>query len=108
MESWLLTMLIFLPLVGIPVISLLDERHAARIRLYALTASVASLVVTIVAVVGFFIAVDGDGEKLWTSGKLALEQRIAWIEPGGLVGPLRISYHLGIDGISVWLVVLTA
>jgi len=108
MDSWLLTVLIFLPLVGIPAIVLTDERQAGRIRLFAMLASLLALAVAIVAVIGFFGQTYDDGQAVWASGGLALEQQIYWIKPGGAAGPLEISYHVGLDGVSIWLVALTA
>jgi len=105
MESWLLTIMIFLPLAGIPQIVALDDRHAGKARHIALAVSLLSLAVTCYVIVLFAC-------RAWGTGEQALEQRLALMalsDNSGAAGPaFQALYHVSVDGISVWLIALTA
>jgi NADH-quinone oxidoreductase subunit M len=68
------------------------DRNAGVIRTVALTGSLLGLLVTIPLWTGF----DA------TTAELQFVEKAAWIER------LNAHYHLGVDGISVWFVLLTA
>ncbi len=87
-----LTVLIFLPLVGALAIALTPSNDTARIRWVALVTSL----VTFGLAVRAFVAFDA-----YQPGMQFLEHR-PWIDSP------PISYHLGIDGMSLLLIVLTA
>ncbi|HZS33063.1 MAG TPA: NADH-quinone oxidoreductase subunit M [Methylomirabilota bacterium] len=88
----LLTTLVWLPTIGAVALLLLDARDPRRLRQVALAITTVTFVVSSLLWVGF------DRTR---PGMQFVEQR-AWI-PG-----VGISYHLGVDGISVLLVLLTA
>ncbi len=50
-----------------------------------------------------FTAFDGSGNALLDGGELAFESQMTWIE----LGPYDISWFVGVDGISLPLVILT-
>jgi NADH-quinone oxidoreductase subunit M len=87
----LLTTLIWLPTLGALALLLLDGRDERRLRHVALAVSTATFLVSLLLWVGF----DRSRPDMQF-----VEQR-AWIPGAG------ISYHLGVDGISVLLVLLT-
>ena len=87
-----LSVLVFLPLVGIPVLLLWRGMGDARAKWLTLVVMVADLVVAM-GVLGAF-----DPER---SGYQLVEQ-VDWVASVGL------SYLVGVDGFSIWLVVLTA
>jgi NADH-quinone oxidoreductase subunit M len=86
----ILSLMLFLPLIGALLVwAVRDERTARRIALAAM-AAVAAL-----------------GVLLW----LRFERGTAsfqFAEYGAWIGPLGIGYHLGVDGISLLFVILTA
>lgn len=86
----MLSLLIFLPLVGVLALYLIPNTIAWR--WISVLTSGATLIVGIIIAVLFN----------WNSGALQFEERIAWIPP------LGASYHLGIDGLSLPLILLTA
>ncbi len=90
--SHILSVLIFLPLVGMIIIMLLDrERHVAAIRWTATIFSALTFLVSL-AMWGMFASrVPG----------MQLEVNVPWIQA------LNVNYHLGVDGLSVPLVLLT-
>jgi NADH-quinone oxidoreductase subunit M len=87
-----LSVLVFLPLVGIPVLLLWKGMGDARAKWLTLVVMAADLVVAM-GVLGAF-----DPER---SGYQLVEQ-VDWVPSVGL------SYLVGVDGFSIWLVVLTA
>jgi NADH-quinone oxidoreductase subunit M len=87
----LLTTIVFLPTLGAAALLLLDRKDERRLRQVALAVSVAAFLVSCLTWIGFDPARTG----------MQFEERAAWIPGSG------ISYHLGIDGISLLLVLLT-
>jgi NADH-quinone oxidoreductase subunit M len=88
----LLDAIIFLPLVAfLIVMAMPKERHHA-IRMFSLIASLAIFVVSL-----------GLIAPVWSAapGKFALERSDLWISTPA------INYHVGLDGISLWLVMLS-
>ncbi len=86
----LLTTITFLPTLGAVALLLLDGRDQRRLRLVAFWVSAATFVVSLGLWIGFK-----------NEPGMQFEERAAWIPASG------ISYHLGVDGISLLLVLLT-
>ncbi len=87
-----LSVLIFLPLIGVPVLLLWRGMTDAQARWLTLLVMIACFVVSL-GVLGAF-----DIER---SGYQLVEQ-VDWVASAG------VSYLVGVDGFSIWLVVLTA
>jgi len=77
---------------GLFLLSAGRDRSAAVVRAVALTGSLAGLLRTIPVVNGFRLDQAG----------LQFEEKVPWI------GTLNANYHLGVDGLSIWFVPLTA
>ncbi len=90
-SSWLLTILVAIPLAGALAVSLIPDSSPRATRLTGIGASLAAFIVSLVLWFRFDPA----------EGGMQFVQRIPWI-PGA-----DISYFVGIDGISLLLVVLT-
>jgi NADH-quinone oxidoreductase subunit M len=89
----LLSVSIWLPiLAGTLLLAVGRDENAHAVRWLALVAAVAGFLVTIPLVTGFDVA----------SAALQFEEKLPWIER------FSVNYHLGVDGISVWFVLLTA
>ena len=89
----LLSVAIWLPiLVGGVLLALGRDEHAGPVRWIALLAAIASFLVTIPLIAGFDVA----------SAAMQFQEKLPWIER------FKAFYHLGVDGISVWFVLLTA
>ena len=89
-QGWpLLSLLVFLPLVGIALLPLLRDNRVAKIWVLAIT--VANAVLSLKLYTGF----DA------TTAKYQFAETLAWIPS------LNITYTLGVDGISLLLVLLT-
>ena len=92
MQHWpILSILIWLPIVGGALALALGQGRAQTARWLALTVAVATFALSLPLLTGF---------DYFTSGMQFIEQR-EWVPSYG------IQYHLGADGISVALIVLT-
>jgi NADH-quinone oxidoreductase subunit M len=88
-----LTILVFLPALAGAGALLLPTRHEGFARWIALAGSLAALVLSL----GLFVAFDNGAE-----GFQFVERRV-WVE----VGAFNLQYFLGVDGLSMPLVVLS-
>ena len=89
----LLSLSIWTPIAfGILILLLGRDSNAPAMRSLALAGSILSFLVTIPLVTNFNLADAG----------MQFVERAPWIEP------FNIHYHLGIDGISLWFIPLTA
>ncbi|PSQ10846.1 oxidoreductase, partial [Halobacteriales archaeon QS_7_68_65] len=91
----LIEVLLALCLLGAAVVFVLPDDYAPA---GALAASLFPLVTSFLMWVGF----DGSGNA-FLGGELAYETTVQWIS----LGPYAINWHVGLDGISMPLVVLT-
>jgi len=103
-----LTILIFLPLLGVLPMFLWRKDDHKHIGLTALGVALITGVVAVVALAGYFGEVSAKGSY----AGFCLESRTQWVgspdDESSDLSTLEISYHTGIDGISIWLVMLTA
>jgi NADH-quinone oxidoreductase subunit M len=89
----LLSVAIWLPiLVGSLLLALGRDENAPTVRWMALLGSIASFLVTLPLITGF----------KHNTAAMQFEEKLAWIDR------FKVNYHLGVDGISVWFVLLTA
>jgi len=89
----LLSLAIWLPIMsGIVLLAVGRDQHARTVRWVALIAALASFIVTLPLISGF------------NSGTAAMQyqEKLAWISR------FNVHYHLGLDGLSLWFVPLTA
>ncbi len=91
LQPYLLTFVIFAPLAGAALVAFLPRGEAGQLRAFTLVAMVVDLVLAAVAY-GLFQP---------KGAEFQLEVRRAWIPD------LGITYHLGVDGLSISLVLLT-
>ena len=113
-----LTAIIFIPIVAGAAILFLDNRNRDLIRGVAVTAAAAVLALSLAVFFGYdnFVKqaggladrqaalLEAGGEMSGTQmfvDSLAFEQRIVWVES------LGIAYHVGVDGVSAPMVLLT-
>ncbi len=89
----ILTLVTFTPLVGAAIVLLLPRERLNLIRWFALAVSLVTFGLSLV-MLGMFDASNPD---------LQLVERATWIQ----VGSWTIDYHLGVDGLSLLLVLLT-
>ncbi len=100
MAEWILTAIIFLPIVGAVAVALQPDRPGRTLRVALLFACL-TLGLTSGAV-GLFIG------NVDSTEAFSLTQRLGWLDRGAEASSLDIAYHVGVDGISIWLVALTS
>ena len=88
-----LTTILFLPVVGIIIIALLRDPQPRTIRLTALASTLASFALSIAV----FCLFDRSGGAI---GQMQFEEKLSWIPA------INAFYHLGVDGLSLPMVVL--
>ncbi|CAN5312808.1 NADH-quinone oxidoreductase subunit M [soil metagenome] len=89
----LLSLAIWLPILsGAVLLAIGRDEHAGAVRWLALIAAFASLVVTLPLIGGFDT----------TTAAMQFTEKLPWIER------FNVHYSLGVDGISMWFVPLTA
>ena len=99
MSDWILTLVVFAPLFGAMALLLFDNKDGRQIRFCALLFTVVTLLLAIWA--GVLYARSGDA----ASGRYGLVRSVAWFDEADR---LDIKYCVGVDAISIWLVLLTA
>ncbi|MGA0608773.1 NADH-quinone oxidoreductase subunit M [Caldimonas sp. KR1-144] len=89
----LLSLSIWMPIVfGLILLALGRDEQAGAVRWIALAAAVLSFIVTLPLVSGFDAS----------TAAMQFAENLPWIER------FNVRYHLGVDGLSVWFVLLTA
>lgn len=88
------TLVLFLPLIGLIPIIFMARQNEKRVKWYALIFSLLTFGAALLLLVGFDSSVKG----------LQHEHLAEWIN----FGSFKISYYVGVDGLSILLVLLTA
>jgi len=89
----LLSLAIWLPIAfGVLLLAVGNDRNAGVVRGIALAGAIVAFAITVPLITGF------------DNGTAALQfvEKLPWIER------FNVNYHLGVDGLSVWFVLLTA
>ncbi|GFO67394.1 NADH:ubiquinone oxidoreductase subunit M [Geomonas limicola] len=92
----LLSILTFTPLIGALVLLFVNKNSHGVLRTVALAVSVVNFLASLPLISGYNAA----GTDV---GGFQFLEKVPWIA----AGPFQMSYHVGIDGISLWLVILT-
>jgi NADH-quinone oxidoreductase subunit M len=82
----------FLPLIGAVLLLFIPKENHGPLRAVALGVSLVTFLVSLPLVTGFV-----------TNADYQFVKDVPWIA----AGPFEMRYHIGIDGISLWLVMLT-
>lgn len=92
MNEVILSLMTFLPLAGVLLLLFIPSGNHALLRGFTLAVTVVTFIVSIPLVTGFV-----------TNADYQFVLNIPWIS----AGPFKMNYNVGIDGISLWLVMLT-
>ncbi len=93
MEAWILTLVTFFPIVGVIILLFLHKGRETAMRWTALLTAGITFVLSLIMLAGF----DSSDPEL------QMVVRLAWFS----IGDLHIEYFLGVDGLSILLVLLT-
>jgi NADH-quinone oxidoreductase subunit M len=94
MDKYILTIIVFLPVIGALVVTLIPSARDRAIRMVALLTMIAGFILGLVLWFGF----DPASANLQFS-----DLRLPWLN----LGTNQVNYQLGVDGISLLLVELT-
>jgi NADH-quinone oxidoreductase subunit M len=92
MNETILSLMTFLPLVGVLLLFFMPKNSNNLLRGLALGVTILTFLVSLPLVTGF-----------QTNADFQFVKDVPWI----VAGPFQMNYHVGIDGISLWLVILT-
>ena len=96
----LLTLIVFTPLVGAILLSFVNRKNESVMRQGAFVISLVTLLLSL-SMLGGFDPTDVVSPDNPALGKYQFEENLSWSET------LGIRYHLGVDGISILLILLT-
>src|SRR5665647_209501 len=91
----LLSILTFTPLIGAIVLLFVNKNSHGVLRTVALAVSVVTFLASLPLIFGY----NAPGTDI---GGFQYLEKMPWIA----AGPFQMNYHVGIDGISLWLVIL--
>jgi len=91
----LLSILTFTPLIGAIVLLFVNKNSHGVLRTVAMAVSVVTFVLSLPLITGY----NAPGTDI---GGFQFLENVPWIA----AGPFQMNYHLGLDGISLWLVIL--
>jgi NADH-quinone oxidoreductase subunit M len=92
MNEVILSLITFLPLLGVFLLLFIPKENHGLLRGFTLAVTILVFLLSLPLVTGFV-----------TNAEYQFVQNIPWIQ----AGPFKMNYHVGIDGISLWLVMLT-
>lgn len=93
LDHTILTLLLLTPLIGAIIVALIPDREGSKLH------HIIALVVTLITLL-FTLHLPAHFDYA-TFGRFQFDQNTEWIASPA------IRYHLGVDGLSMWLVVLT-
>ena len=117
MFSWILTIIIFSPLIGVILLMMPPRGNDVSVRRTAFAFSLITLALSVYAVVRFERETKYAGSE--ATSHFVLVQSVPWLVSDERIPVIRdgdivelptidISYRVGVDGISIWLLALTA
>jgi NADH-quinone oxidoreductase subunit M len=92
MNFTILNLMTFLPLIGAVLLLFIPKENHGPLRAVALGVSLVTFLVSLTLVAGFV-----------PNAEFQFVKDVPWIA----AGPFEMRYHIGVDGISLWLVILT-
>ena len=92
MNEVILSLITFLPLAGVFLLLFIPSENKGLLRGFTLAVTVVTFLASLPLVTGFV-----------TNADYQFVMKMPWIQ----AGPFKMNYHVGIDGISLWLVMLT-
>ncbi len=102
----ILTLLTFLPILGMVIVLLLPKKQELSIKVTTLLVSAIQIVLSIILLMNFNFAAGGIND----ASSFQFIEKFRWIDIPGFawIGQIKIDYFLGVDGLSTPLVLLTA
>lgn len=102
----ILSLLTFLPILGMVIVLVLPKKQELSIKVTTLIVTAIQIVLSIILLMNFNYAAGGIND----ASSFQFIEKFRWIDIPGFawIGKIKIDYFLGVDGLSVPLVLLTA
>ncbi len=102
----ILTLLTFLPIIGMVIVLVLPDKSAKEIKYTAIAATALQVILAVIMMGNYNYGAGG----IFEESSFQFVEKFRWIEISGLswIGTVKIDYFLGVDGISAPMVILTA
>jgi NADH-quinone oxidoreductase subunit M len=102
----ILTLLTFLPIVGMVIILFLPKGQGNAIKYTALAATGLQVILAAILLANYDYSAGG----IFEQSSFQFKEQFRWIEITGIswLGTVKVDYFLGVDGLSVPMVLLTA
>ncbi len=107
MENFpILSFITFLPIIGMIIILFMRKNQAKQIKVLTLVITGLQVVAALLILKDFNFSMGGINDP----NSFQFIEKFKWIEVSGMpwIGKIRIDYFLGLDGLSVVMVLLTA
>ncbi|MFY0625887.1 MAG: NADH-quinone oxidoreductase subunit M [Reichenbachiella sp.] len=104
MLDHILSIMVFLPLIGALLIAAIPKEQSAYFRVVSLIVMSLELLFALILVFNFDSTIKGYG-----SSSLQFVEKLSWIDMDiGAMGSISIKYFLAVDGLNIILVLLSA
>ncbi len=102
----IISLITFIPVIGMIIILFLPKEQAQNIKITALAATIVQLVLSFVLMANFNYSAGGVFEE----SSFQFIDKFRWITIEGLswIGTVKVDYFMGVDGISMPMVLLTS
>src|SRR4030042_928904 len=102
----ILSLLTFIPVLGMVIILFLPNRQAITIKYTALLATGLQVILAVILMLNYNYSAGG----IFEQSSFQFVEKWKWIEITGIswIGTIKVDYFMGVDGISVPMVLLTA
>ncbi|MBI9071670.1 MAG: NADH-quinone oxidoreductase subunit M [Melioribacteraceae bacterium] len=102
----ILSLITFLPIVGMLIILFLPKEQQQAIRLTTLLITFIQIVLSVIMLMNF----DYKASGIFDNSTFQFVEKFRWIEIPGIswLGTVKVDYFLGIDGLSMPMVLLTS
>jgi NADH-quinone oxidoreductase subunit M len=101
-----LSLITFIPILGMLIILFLPKEQKLNIKLTALGATIIQLIIAVIMMGNF----DYNAGGIFEASSFQFIDKFRWIEIGGVswIGTVKIDYFMGVDGLSMPMVLLTS
>jgi NADH-quinone oxidoreductase subunit M len=102
----ILSFITFLPILGMIIVLMLPKNRELLVKQITLAVTSLQLIAAVIILTGYNYALGGINNV----ESFQFVEKFRWIEMSGFswIGTIKIDYFLGIDGLSVPMVLLTA
>ncbi len=102
----ILSLITFLPIIGMIIILFMPGKMGKEIKILSLVITFIQIILAVILLGNFNYNAGG----IYEASSFQFLEKFRWIELTGLswIGTIKVDYFLGVDGISVPLILLTA